>query len=77
MSITFDSIDATLRQITQRKEDDLRTTLDTIAGKDNPDTTDLYEMQRSMQQWTLMVQAQSTMVKELGDTLKGIVQKAG
>ena len=36
----------------------------------------MLEVQQQLQQWTMMTQVQSTVVKELGDTLKGVVQKA-
>jgi type III secretion protein F len=38
---------------------------------------DLLQAQTKMQQWTLQSQLQSAMIKEIGDALKGIVQKAG
>jgi type III secretion protein F len=38
---------------------------------------ELLEAQTKMQQWSLQSQLQSSMVKEIGDALKGIVQKAG
>ena len=43
---------------------------------DTIDTADMLKLQQVMQQWTMMTQVQSTVVKELGDTLKGIIQKA-
>ena len=36
----------------------------------------MLDLQAVMQQWTMMTQVQSTVVKELGDTLKGVIQKA-
>ncbi|WP_028605273.1 EscF/YscF/HrpA family type III secretion system needle major subunit [Ottowia thiooxydans] len=42
----------------------------------NPTQADLLEMQVGLQKWTMMIQLQSTLNKELGDALKGVIQKA-
>lgn len=76
MSISFSSINQTLHTVAQKMETNLANTLQDISSKEDPTTADMVKMQQEMQQWTLMIQTQSTMVKELGDTLKGIVQKA-
>jgi type III secretion protein F len=34
-------------------------------------------MQQMMQEWTMLTQLQSTLVKDIGDALKGIIQKSG
>lgn len=39
-------------------------------------TQDLLMVQAKLQEWTLMSQLNSNLVKEIGDTLKSIVQKA-
>ena len=44
---------------------------------ENPSTADLLALQQQVQQWTLTTQVQSTVIKEVADALKGIVQKAG
>ncbi|MET4580343.1 EscF/YscF/HrpA family type III secretion system needle major subunit [Ottowia thiooxydans] len=43
----------------------------------NPTQTDLLDMQVGLQKWSMMIQLQSTINKELGDVLKSIVQKSG
>jgi type III secretion protein F len=40
-------------------------------------TMDLLQIQSDMAKWTLTTNIQSTLTKELGDALKGIIQKAG
>ena len=46
--------------------------------KENPTSTAaMMEMQQKMQQWSVMVNLQSTVIKEVGDALKGIIQKSG
>jgi type III secretion protein F len=76
MPVTFDSIGSTLNRISQSTEDSLQAKLEEIGNKENPSTQDLLEFQQLMQQWSVSVQMNSTMIKELGDALKGIIQKA-
>lgn len=52
----------------------LRTKMDGLGP--NPTQTDLLDMQVGLQKWTMLIQLQSTINKELGDALKGIIQKA-
>ena len=39
--------------------------------------TELLMLQQEVSKWTMMTQIQSTLVKELSDTMKGIIQKSG
>lgn len=73
--LTFDFINTTVNKSMKSKEDQLKST---IAGLgDNPSTQDLLMVQQEVTQWTLMSQIQSTLVKEIGDAMKGVIQKAG
>ncbi|HYD04675.1 MAG TPA: EscF/YscF/HrpA family type III secretion system needle major subunit [Reyranella sp.] len=38
---------------------------------------DLVNMQMAMQKWTMMNQLQSTVIQQLGECCKGIIQKMG
>ncbi len=40
-------------------------------------TTTMLELQSMTQKWSLMTQIQSTLIKEVSDAMKGVVQKAG
>ncbi len=72
--LTFDSINASIAQVTTRREAALK---DTISGLgDSPSTTDMLRMQQEIQQWTMFTQIQSTIVKEVSDAMKGVIQKA-
>lgn len=72
--INFDSISSTLGVVGTRRESELR---DMIAGlKENASTLDLLKLQQQMQQWTMFTQIQSTVVKEVADAMKGVIQKA-
>lgn len=55
-------------------EQKIRALLDTSSGEMN--SQDLIMMQAKLQEWTLMSQLNSNLVKEIGDTLKSIVQKS-
>ena len=37
----------------------------------------MLQMQQQVQQWTIMVEIQSTITKQLADSLKSVVQKSG
>ena len=54
----------------------MRNKIKTIQNSDNVTSADMLSLQADMQQWTMMTQIQSTVVKELGDTMKGVIQKA-
>ncbi|GAB2735002.1 hypothetical protein GCM10027019_13060 [Melaminivora jejuensis] len=72
--INFDTISSTLGVVGTRRESELR---DMIAGlKENASTLDLLKLQQQMQQWTMFTQIQSTVVKEVADAMKGVIQKA-
>ncbi|RKK03219.1 type III secretion protein [Pseudoroseomonas wenyumeiae] len=51
-----------------------RDALSTLSS--SPSTAEMLALQQQVQQWSMLTQTQSTIVKELSDTLKGIVQKA-
>lgn len=75
--MSLSAIGTLLNTASNTMESNLQTNLTALAAKTDPSTADMLVMQQALQQWTLMVQTQSTVVKELGDALKGIVQKAG
>lgn len=72
--LTFDSINSSIAQVTTRREASLK---ELIAGLgDSPSTADMLSMQQQIQQWSMFTQIQSTIVKELSDAMKGVIQKA-
>jgi type III secretion protein F len=73
--LSFDYLNNSIGQVVQTKESELRTLISSIGA--NPTTADLLMLQQQVQQWTLTTQIQSTVIKEVSDALKGIVQKAG
>ena len=72
--LSFGSIGNTLAQVTSSRESALQSTISGLG--EIATTADLLNLQVQMQQWSMFTQIQSTVVKELGDALKGVVQKA-
>lgn len=75
MPLTFSVINESIAKVVQTKEAELQTVVTGIT--DTSSTADLLKMQTQLQQWTMTTQIQSSLVKEVGDALKGIIQKAG
>lgn len=73
--LTFDYINSTVATAVQSKEADLQTQISKLGTQ--PTATDLLILQQQIQQWTMMTQVQSTLVKEVSDAMKGVIQKAG
>lgn len=73
--INFDFINNSISKVVQSREAELKTQISALGA--NPTTSDLLNMQQQLQQWTMTTQIQSTLVKEISDAMKGIIQKAG
>lgn len=74
MSLNFDTVNQAIGRTLETKQAELRAFTESM---DPESTVDLLRMQQMMQEWTMMTQLQSTLVKEIGDALKGIIQKSG
>ncbi len=72
--LTFASINSSIAQVTTRREAALKETISGLG--DTPSTSDMLQMQQQVQQWSMFTQIQSTIVKELSDAMKGVIQKA-
>jgi type III secretion protein F len=68
---------ATTGSQVSQAEATLNAQLQSLSGKKDISQTEMLQMQMNMQKWTMTMQMQSTLVKEFGDALKGIVQKMG
>ena len=73
--INFSFVGEALGTVLNARETSLRNTNSGLG--ENPDQSKLIEMQVGLQKWSMLIQLQSTITKELGDALKGIIQKAG
>ncbi|HSV44208.1 MAG TPA: EscF/YscF/HrpA family type III secretion system needle major subunit [Ramlibacter sp.] len=74
-ALTFDYINTSVATAVQTREAALLTQVASLGT--NPTTQDLLVLQQQIQQWTMMIQIQSTLVKEVADAMKGVIQKAG
>jgi type III secretion protein F len=73
-NLSFDVISSTLGNTSIRAESTLASRIASLG--DSPSTTDLLLMQSEITKWTLTNELTSTLMKSVGDSLKGIVQKS-
>jgi len=74
MAINLDQISQTLGANTKTAQSNLEQAM-AKASSGKPE--DLVGMQMALQKWTMMNQLQSTMIQQLGEACKGIIQKMG
>jgi type III secretion apparatus needle protein len=74
MSVDLSSITQSLGNSTAAASNNLQAAM-TKAASGKPE--DLTNMQMALQKWTMMNQLQSTMIQQLGECCKGIIQKMG
>ena len=78
MSLSFTAINSFNTSVVAVNEASLGAKITALNSKgDSVTTGDLLAVQSDMAKWTLATNIQSTLTKELGDALKGIIQKAG
>jgi len=77
--LNFNNINNTVYNAISTQEGNLRRTLETISknGDGSVSQADMLQMQQQMQQWTILIDIQSTITKQIADSLKGVIQKAG
>ena len=72
MSFDIGSIINSAGRSTQQADQNLNTT---IQNADSSNPTDMINMQRALQEWSMAVSFESSVTKTLGDTVRGIIQK--
>jgi type III secretion protein F len=78
MALTFAAIGSFNTSVVSVAETSLGAKITALNAKGDAVTSgDLLQVQTDLQKWTLTTNIQSTLTKELGDALKGIIQKAG
>ena len=73
-ALSIDYVSQAMLPAISNAEQLLRTTIEQTSANASP--AQLIELQRQIQQWTLLTQLQSTVVKELADAAKSVIQKA-
>ncbi len=74
-ALSFDYINNTVLKALSNREVQLRSAIEKSGNE--PTTVQLLDLQQQVQQWTMMAQIQGTLVKEISDAMKGVIQKAG
>lgn len=74
--ISLDSVSQTMLAAVSNAEQSLRTTLQTQAASSTQTPTDLLVLQKQIQEWAMITQLQSTVVKEIADAAKSVIQKS-
>ena len=67
-------INETVGVDTTGREAELKKTLSELG--ESPSLTEMLKVQQQLQQWGMFAQIQSTLVKEVSDALKNVIQKA-
>lgn len=74
--IDLGSINGTMNNLLTNTENSLNTLMTTIGAKDSPSITDMLSLQQGLQNWSVSVNASSTIVKDFFDSMKEVIQKA-
>jgi type III secretion protein F len=74
-SLSFGDVETNVLKNADTKEGDLLTQIKALG--DSPSTMDMLLLQERMQQWSMLIDLQATIVKTMSDTMKGIIQKSG
>jgi len=74
-AVTFNFINNTVATALNQRETTLRDSITKVGNE--PSSVQLLDLQQQVQQWTLMVSIQSTMAKQVGDSMREVIQKAG
>lgn len=72
MSVNFDTINNVMQKRFNEQATDLEKAMKNV---DLSKPEGMFEMQRQMQKWSMSIQMNATMIKEMGDALKGVIQK--
>lgn len=77
--LNFNNLNNTIYNGIRSQEARLRDTIANLStdADGNVSQTDLLRLQQQTQQWTMMIDLQSTLTKQIADALKGIIQKSG
>lgn len=76
MGMSLSTISNTLGNSLQTQETAVQASVDNINAKGgDASTTDLLALQQESQKWTMLVELNSTMIKQFGDAAKGVIQK--
>jgi type III secretion protein F len=76
-SLNFTNVNNTVYSAIQTQETQLNQTMQNISSSSNNGTVSqaqMLELQQQINQWSMLVQIQSTIIKSISDSLKGVIQ---
>lgn len=76
MPLNQDELMAAISSLNDTRADELKSAMETVR-RDPQSAEDLMRLQIAMQKWSLANEMQSRTIKELNDSLKGIIEKMG
>ncbi len=76
--MNFNTLNDTIYSSLRSQENKLVNSVSNISkdADGNISQTDLLKLQQETQQWTIMIDLQSTITKQISDSLKGVIQKS-
>ncbi|KGD93682.1 MULTISPECIES: EscF/YscF/HrpA family type III secretion system needle major subunit [Achromobacter] len=76
--LNFNSVNSTIYDSIRTQETNLQATLSSMRTNADGSVSqaELLKMQQQVQQWTMMIDIQSTITKQIADSLKGVIQKS-
>lgn len=74
--LSLDYVSQTMLTAVTNAEQTLRTTIQQQAASQTQTPSDLLVLQKQIQEWAMITQLQSTVVKELADAAKSVIQKS-
>jgi len=76
--LNFNNLNNTVYEGIRAQETQLRNTISTIGsqGDGSISQADMLAMQQQVQQWSMLVEIQSTITKQISDSLKSVIQKS-
>jgi len=74
--LSVDYFSQTMMTAVQSAEQTLRNTIQQQAASQTQTPSDLLILQKQIQEWAMITQLQSTVVKELADAAKSVIQKS-
>ncbi len=74
--LSLDYVSQTMLTAVSNAEQTLRATIQQQAASQTQTPSDLLVLQKQIQEWAMITQLQSTVVKELADAAKSVIQKS-
>lgn len=76
--LSFNTVNSTIYDSIRTQESNLQSTLANMNTNADGSVSQaqMLQMQQQIQQWTMMIDIQSTITKQIADSLKGVIQKS-